>query len=166
MSIPESSPSPDPVPVPVPPDLPEMDTESFRRKLAGLADPDRTTGMTEKTEIRETASRFCSILAYLFGRDLDRLTLSSRIDSALESACAKVSDDDLDRFVTICLDHIQADAAQAAACEPLRQLLETFLVRPPEWRQEFLHYIGTHRLAVVVRGKARWDLVKNKEIEL
>lgn len=62
MSIPENS--PDPLPVPVPPDLPEMDTEAFRRKLAGLADPDRTTGMTEKTEIRETASRFCSILAY------------------------------------------------------------------------------------------------------
>lgn len=153
-------------PNPIPPSLPTLDTEAFRRKLAGLADPDRTPGMSEKAEVRETASRFCSILAHLFGEDLERMTLWSRIDSALETAGAKVSDDDLDRWATLCLEHVQASAAKAAACDALRTLLETFAVRTPEWRHELLNYVATHRYAVVVRGRARWEEVKAGRIEL
>lgn len=154
------------IPPTSPPPIPVLDTEAIRRKLAGLTDPSRKPGGTERTEIRDIASRCCSILAHLFGEDLDRLTLWSRIDSALETAGAKVSDDDLDRWLSLCLEHVKADAGRAAACDSLQQVIETFAVRPAEWRHELLAYIATHRYAVVARGRARWEQVKRKEVDL
>ena len=152
--------SPPPIPV-------TLDTEAIRRKLAGLSDPGRLAGSAgETSEIRETASRLCSILASLFGDDLDRLTLWSRIDSALSTAVAKVSDGDLDRLVSLCLDHVKADPAKAAACEPLGHLISIFGVRPPAWRMALLNYLGTHRYAVLVHGRARWEDVKARRIDL
>jgi len=150
-----------------PPSLPTLDTEALRRKLAGLTDPDRTPGQAEGVEIPEAASRFCSILASLFGSELDRKTLWTRIDSALTTAWAKVaSDADLDLFASLCLEHVRADASAVAACEPLRQLLETFAVRPPEWRHAFLHHVHSRRYAVIVRARARWEAVKAGRAEL
>lgn len=150
-----------------PPPVPTLDTEALRRKLAGLADPlPRSVGKGEQTEIRDLASRFCSILAHLFSDSLDRLTLWDRIGSALKTALAKVSDDDCDRFVTLCLEHVQADAGKAAACEPLGQVIATLDGRPPEWRHAFLQYIGTHGYSVLVHGRRRWEMVKSKEAEL
>lgn len=152
-----------------PPPLPTLDTTALRRALAGLADPDRPgvgEGIAEATELRETAARLCSILASLFGEELDRLTLWSRIDSALEQAGAKVADGDLDRYVSLCLEHVKADAGKAAACEGLRQLFATFAARPIEWRQALVRHIASRRYAVVVRGRDRWEQVKAKEIDL
>lgn len=147
--------------------LPTIDTEAIRRKLAGLADPlKRGAGETEQVEIKELASRLCSILASLFGDSLDRMTLWDRIGSAFATALAKTSDDDCDRFVSLCLEHVKADAAKAAACPALGSTLETFTIRPPEWRFAFLQYIDTHSYAVLVHGRARWELVKKKEVEL
>ncbi|MGE4195966.1 MAG: hypothetical protein AB7G11_02425 [Phycisphaerales bacterium] len=105
-------------------------------------------------------------MASLFGDDLDRKSLWSRIGSAIETACAKVSDDDLDRFVTLCLEHVAADPSATAACPPLLQVLETFAQRPPEWRFAFLAWFRSHRYAAIVHGRARWEGVKAKEIDL
>lgn len=147
-----------------------LDTERFRQKLAGLVDPnpDSSTepGRAELTEIRETASRFVCVLAHLFGDDLDRKTLWARIGSALETGCAKVTDDDLDRFASHCLAHVCAASGKAAACEPLTQILQTSNVRTPEWRFAFLHHIRTHAYAVLVHGRARWESVKKGTVDL
>lgn len=148
------------------PPLPRFDADAFRRKLAGLTDPDRKPEAGEKTEIRETAIRFCTILAHLFGESLDRVTLWERIGSALSTSIAKVSDDDLDRFTTLCLEHVQAEDGKTAACEPLLSLLQTFSVRPREWRMAFVHYLGTHRTAALVHARARWQEVKEERIDL
>jgi hypothetical protein len=94
------------------------------------------------------------------------MTLWDRINTALATACAQTSDDDLDRFVTICLEKVQADPAIAAACEALGQMLATFATRPHEWRMALIDYITTHRHAVLVHGRARWQQVKVKEIDL
>ena len=117
-------------------------------------------------EIRDAASRFCSILAHLFGESLDRLTLWTKIGTALETAAAKIADDDLDGFVALCLESVKADSAKTAACGPLSSMLDIFLVRTPEWRREFIAYVASHRLVVVVRGRQRWELYKGKKIEL
>ena len=145
-----------------------LDTQGLRQKLMGLADPHRTAADSagEQNEIRDVAARLCSILASLFGEGLDRITLWDRIGSALETAGAKVSDDDLDRFVSLCLEHVQASPAKAAACDALAQLISTFAVRPAEWRHALLRYLHTHRYAVLVHGRARWEQVKAKEVEL
>lgn len=149
-----------------PPLLGRLNAQEFRRKLAGLADPDRHPGETEKVEIRETAIRLCSILASLFGESLDRTTLWGRIGSAFETACAKVSDDDLDRWLNLLLEHVQADPVRAAACDAMTQTVQTWAVRPPEWRHSLLNYCRSHRYPLLTHGRARWELVKSKEVEL
>lgn len=146
--------------------LATMDYGLFRRKLAGLADPERKISGSEKAEVREAAVRLCSILAHLFGETLDRITLWGRIGSAFETAAAKVSDDDLDRFVSLCLGHVQAEPAKAAACDALTAMLQTFAVRPTEWRHSLLGYVRSHHYALLTHGRARWELVKKGECEL
>ena len=159
MSIQATSPSPPPLRV--------LDAEAFRRKLAGLEDPlSRDTGASEKAEIRDCISRLCSILASLYNVPGDRKALWEHIAKAFETSLAKVSDDDLDRFVSLCLESVQAEPALAAACEPLGQTLQLFAVRPPEWRFGFLQHIASHSYAVIVHGRARWERVKSQEIEL
>lgn len=108
-------------------------------------------------EERETASRFCSILASLFGESLERTTLWAKIGAALKAACAQVADGDLDRYVAICLHQIVADDALVAASEPLLQVLQTYEPRLAEQRQRLISYIDTHHYAVLVRGRKRWQ---------
>jgi hypothetical protein len=147
--------------------IPLMSTEDLRRKLAGLSDPDRSSGtIAEGVELKEVSCRLCCVLAYLFGEELDRKTLWARIASGIAAGCAKVDDGDLDRFASLCLDHVQADAAKVAACDPLGQILATFAVRPIEWRQALVRYLRTHGYSVIVHARARWELVKKKEVEL
>lgn len=146
--------------------IPLISTEELRRKLAFAQDPDRTPGEAETAEMKQAAYRLGSIMAHLFGDSLDRLTLWDRIASGFASACAKVDDGDLDRFVSLCLDHIKADAGKAAATQSLGHMLETFASRPIEWRKAFLRYIKTHSYAVLVHARARWEQVKGKEVEL
>lgn len=147
--------------------LPRLNAEEFRRKLAGLTDPDyREQTVSEREAVKQDAFRFASLLAHLFGPSLDRLSMWEKIGSALASATAKVSDDDLDRFVTLCLEHVQAEDSQVAACDALLSLLEAWQLRPKEWRLSLLNYLATHRSAVLIRGRRRWEQVKSKEVEL
>ena len=137
--------------------LPPLSLDEFRRKLAGLADPRRRMGAAEPEEVKDAAIRFVSILAGLFGHELDRVTLWSRIGSALQVAVEKVSDDDLDQFADLCLEHVQADFGKAAALPALTQLRETWAARPPEWRYALLGYVKIHAYAVLTHGRARWQ---------
>lgn len=146
--------------------LPTLDFREFRRKLAGLADPNRKIEASEKVEVKEAAIRLCSIFANLFGESLDRVSLWERIGSALQTSCAKVSDDDVDRFVTLCLEHIQASDSLVAACDSLGQMIGTFSARPSEWRYAFLDYINTHRTPLLVHARARHKEVLAGRIEL
>lgn len=154
------------LPAPQSHQLRSMDYNAFRQKLAGLLDPERKVEATEKVEIKETAIRLCSIFASLFGESLDRMTLWERIGSAIRTSCAKVSDDDIDRFVSLCLEHIQADDSRIAASEPMKQMIEVFAARPTEWRFAFLAYINTHRTPLLVHSRSRWEGVKKGTVEL
>lgn len=146
--------------------LPVLNTEAFRRKLAGLSDPSRPGGIAEPAEIRETAHRLCSILASLFGESLDRKTLWDRIGSALKTSVAKVDDGDLERFVSLCLEHVQADVGEAGRSEALERELSTYETRPAEWRTAFLAYVAANHYPVVVFGRRRWERIKSGEATL
>lgn len=161
MSIQATSPTqplPDQPPPAIPPPLPALSYEDFRRHLAGLSDPDRRPESAgEKGAVKETARRLCSIFAKLFGDDLNRMTLWGRIGSALETACAKVSDDDLDRWCDLCLEHVQADPAEAARCDALTAVRLSWETWPRELRFALLSYIRSHRYAVLTFGRQRWE---------
>ena len=146
--------------------LPVLDTENFRRRLAGLEDPLARDADTpgEKAEIRNLAAELIATLADLFGDDLDRKTLWSRIGSALETADAKVSDGDLERFLSLCLEHVKADPGRAAAHSGLGSLLATFEVRSSEWRFAYVAYLHTHRYPALQFGRKRWEQVKASRI--
>ena len=146
--------------------IPLISHEELRRKLAGLTDPDRAPGAAEGVELKDLTHRLGCVLAHLFGDSLERVTLWSRIGSGLAAGCAKVDDGDLDRYISLCLEHVQADTAKAAACEPLAQILHTVTVRPIEWRQAFVRYVRTHLYSVIVHSRARWEKVKAKEVDL
>lgn len=148
------------------PSLPKMDYQAFRQKLAGLLDPERKIEVSEKLEIKEAAIRLCTIFASLFGDALDRITLWERIGSALRTSCAKVSDDDIDRFLALCLEHIQAEDSKVAACQPLLQMVDTWTARPTEWKFAFLAYINSHRTPLLVHARSRWEGVKKGTVSL
>ena len=153
--------------IPGPPPLAIVDFEAFRRELAGLSAPGSKGSAITPVAIKEMAIRFVTILAELFGDDLDRLTLWGRIDTALATSLARVgSSDDVDLFASLCLDHVKADAGRSAACQPLLATLDTFGRAPAEDRQAFLAYFRDHRYPAIVFGRQRWDRVKKKEVEL
>ncbi len=156
-----------------PPGLATFDAEAFRRKVAGFADPNRLADTPGETAaIKDDAMRFICVLAHLFGEDLDRTTLWARIDSALETALAKAGDgegdgsSDLSRFAHSCLEHVQASAAQAAACEPLAGLLASWDAKPAEYGRAFLTRVRLHRLPLLVQSRSRWEQVKKGQVEL
>lgn len=147
--------------------IPVISTDELRRRLAGLADPAPVDdGPGSSRAVRDAAVRLGTVLARLFGDDLDRITLWDRIASAFASACSQVDDGDLDRYVTILLEHIKAAPGRAAANEPLTQLIATFAAWPIEWRQAFVHYARTHSYSIISHMRLRHELVKKGEADL
>lgn len=149
------------------PPITRLDTEAFRRKLAGLSDPlSPVTGLGEKASVKDSAIKFCSILASLYNVSEDRTSIWEHIGKAIKTSLSKVSDDDIDRFISLCLESVQADEAKTAASAPLLAVMSTAAMWEPEHRFAFLQYLGTHSYAVLVHARARWEQVKKGEIDL
>lgn len=145
--------------------LQQLEPAQFRQKIAGLVDPERQTTGSEAYSISEEAVRFATILASLFGDDLDRLTLWDRISSALITAYRK-SPDDLEVFVNHCLEHIKAEHSRVAASEPLSTFLATMESRDQSVKKSFLSHIERRYFILIVKARARWQEVKAGRIEL
>lgn len=164
-----SNPTSETIPSPRPPlSIPTIDTEQFRRKLAGLEDPlGPRAGAAGRENLKQFASRLCSILAHLYGvNESDRTKLWEHIGKALVVADEKTSDDDIEHFISECLVSVQAEHGRAAACDALTQLTMEATTWPPEQRHDFLNYVRAHRFTVLTFGRARWEQVKKEEIEL
>lgn len=147
-----------PAPVPI------LDTEAFRRKLAGMADPlgPRGNGAANRAYLKETASRLCSTLAELYSVDEDRKKLWEHVGKAFAVADEKTSDDDIEHFINECLTVVGADTGMAAANEGLTGLIMEVAEWPPETRHDFRGYLRAHRVPVLVFGRARWGQVKDE----
>ena len=140
-----------------------IDYDAFRRELAGLIDPlDRgEQSPIERTTIRMHAVEFGIVLCELFSSALDRITLWDRIGSAFATACAKVSDDDLDRWCDLCLEHVKADPGRAAANDRLSRLRDLWHTSwDAEARFAYLDYFRAHPFAVLSHTRAEWDKTK------
>ena len=156
--------------MPIPNPIPILDTEAFRRKLAGLEDPlarSAVPGAAHRGHLKEVASRLCSVLAKLYDvDDKDRTALWQHIGKALEVADEKTTDDDVEHFVNECLSIVKADPAQSAAGDALTALLSEMAGWPAEVRHDWLNYLRSHRYPVLTFGRMRWELVKKGEVEL
>lgn len=141
--------------------LQAMAYDEFRRKLAGFEDKDRVTP-DDIRGYRTDASTLCRLLAELFGDELDRLTLWSRIDSAIRTSCAKATDGNLELLVNLCLEHVKADAGRASGNEDLERLLLSFNSMSDEKRRGFAAYLKNNTYSVIVHGKSAWEIRKGE----
>lgn len=141
------------------PAIATLDLEEFRRRVAGLADPNRQpTGAAESASIKEEATQLCLTLCELFGDSLARETLWDRIGSALSTAAAKCDDGDTDRFAALCLDHVQADQAAAARHEEFAAwVLMMADGRDDAHRQAFVRHCGSKTAIVLVHARRAWE---------
>lgn len=138
--------------------IPVIDTTEFRRRVAGLIDPDRgPTGAAETASIKEEAKQLCLTLCELFGESLDRMTLWDRIGTALAAAAAKCDDGDTDRFAALCLEHVKADHAAAARHDAFAAWVVTLAGRDDAHRQAFVRHCGAKTAIVLVHARAAWE---------
>jgi hypothetical protein len=106
-------------------------------------------------------------LASLYGvNEKDRTRIWQHIGKALEVADQKTTDDDVEHFLSECLESVQADPGQAAASDALTSLTMELAAWPPAQRHDWLSYIRSHRYVVLTFGRARWEQVKSKEVGL
>lgn len=142
--------------------LPILDTETFRRDLAGLSDPRVAhDASAPKEELRAAAVELCVVLAELFNRDkLDPITLWSRITSGIAVACSRVDDGDLEALSCIALDHVQADGTRVACSDRYAVWIRDYATKPAEWRLALVSHIDRLGYVVVALGRQAWQAHK------
>lgn len=137
-----------------------LDAERFRQELAGLIE--RHEGDHEPSDFSSAAVQLCIALAEQFNRDsLDPLTLWDRISSGIIASAAKVDDGDLDRFLSLCLEHVKAAPASTACSESVARLV-AMLDEPVGWRIGFVKHLVSHHYAVIVHGRQAWLKYKDE----
>jgi hypothetical protein len=144
--------------------------KEFRQRLAGLADPAAGEDV-DREDYGPFAAEFVLMLAIAFNRrTLDATTLWTRIGSAIERGLAACDGDDLDRLVSVALEHVQANI-NVVACEDHCVSYQSRLRRlPKEARVYFCRYLADHRYPVIVMGRDLWEqrkeLIKTKIAQL
>lgn len=140
--------------------IPLIDVEEFRRRMAGLIDPNRKTGAAETASVKEEAKQLCLALCELFGDSLDRMTLWDRIATALTSSAAKCDDGDTDRFAAMCLEHVKGEPAAAARHVGFGNWVTTMAERDDAYRQALIRHCGAKAAIVLVHTRAAWENIK------
>lgn len=143
--------------------------KEFRQTLAGLKDPSAGEDINAD-DYGPFAAEFVLMLAIAFNRrTLDATTLWTRIGSAIERGLAACDGDDLDRLISVALEHVQANI-NVVACEDTCVSYQSRLRRlPKESRVYFCRYLADHRYPVIVMGRDLWEQRKEsikKKIEL
>ena len=138
--------------------MPNMITpKEFRQTLAGLRDPAAGEDM-QADDYGPFVAEFVLMLAICFNRKtLDATSLWTRIGSAIERGLAACDGDDLDRLVSVSLEHIQANI-NVVACEETCVGYQSRLRRlPKEARVYFCRYLADHRYPAIVMGRELWE---------
>lgn len=109
--------------------------------------------------MKDEIINFISILPELFSDDLDRKTLWERIGNGLMVSIAKCGGD-FETFINNCLDYIKAEPGKVAANDNLASWLDVALLRPQEWKIQFMRFIERKNFLVVLKARAQWNLTK------
>lgn len=139
-----------------------LNTEVFRQEIAGLLE--RHESDHEPADFGAAASLLCVALAEQFDSDtLDRLTLWDRISSGILTAAAKVDDGDLDRFLSLCLEHVKAAPGRAACSDAVARFMGA-VDQHQGWRIGFIKYCQSHQYAVIIHGRVAWQQHKEASV--
>ncbi len=106
--------------------------------------------------IKDEAVKFCSILAEVFGDDLDRKTLWERIGNGLIVSSAKCNGD-WELFVNEMLKYIKADPGKVAANRALSAFIDSMIVKPKEWHEQFIRECETKHMFICVKARMLWN---------
>lgn len=142
----------------------KLTPEKFRQALAGFTDA-AIINISDKENIKNEAIRYCSILASLFGSDLDRMTLWDKIGTSIESAGMK-SKTDIEQFMNYCLDSIQAEHSRVASSESLLSIIQSWNSKPESWKIQLIQYLTKNKFTVLIFARERWNEFKEGKIEL
>jgi len=99
-------------------------------------------------------------LAEVFGEDLDRKTLWERIGNGLVVASAKCGGD-WELFVNEILKYIKAEPGKVAANKRLSSFIDTMIVRPKVWHEQFVRECSTKHMFICVKARVLWNGRKN-----
>jgi len=134
------------------------DTERARvllaQKACGEASPQADEGL------RNMGIAFVSLLPRVFGQDLDRMTLWSRIASALDTARAKTVGSDIEFYISMVLDHIKADHGRVASTEMLADAISELVALNETQREALMTYLSTRSFVVLAHARKIWNARK------
>lgn len=135
------------------PQLETLSRDDFRRRLAGLGDPQEKQPIGFRSDADKLSVEFCTALPAVFGQELDRMTLWGKIASAIQSAYAKTAGGDVGFFTQQVLESIKADPAQAVACEKLLDAMDSLNSLDETKAKEWMAYLTTHLIPVLAKAR-------------
>lgn len=136
-----------------------LSRDHFRLKLAGLVDEAQHVASTEATAFEAQAVDLALAMAELFGDDLDRITLWSRIASGLEQ-CARENAGDAMALVNGCLLHVKADATRTACNDRIAQVIEVVSPQSQIWGRQWARWIVGHIHIIIIKSRTQWQAIK------
>lgn len=143
----------------LPPPLDEVDFEGFRQSLARLVDDRIEVGKTLESWGMTLSVKFVATLAALYGHK-DKMRKWTRISDGLAAARAKTIGPDVDAFVSLVLEFINANAGIAASSCRIRDVLEKLTGRDganDEEKQLWIDNLCAKRFVILSRAKAEWE---------
>jgi hypothetical protein len=133
--------------------------DSFRRELAGLEDP---AGDGNNDAYKAESLKLCVCLAELFGDELDRKTLWTRIESGIKSAASKHPEGG-DTMLNAAVEHVMADPGKAAANERFESLVLMADQQTSAWNRGWASYIQRHSLILIAHARNQWQQIKENK---
>jgi len=138
-----------------------LSAEEFRKKLAGLTDPNQIVSEEQNEEIKQKAVLFCSILPELFGDDLKRITLWERIAHGLVVSSAKCNGD-IELFINQMLIYIKADPGNVAANKNMSDFIDFILSKEKMWWKQFIRICESKYMFICVKARMIWNVKKEE----
>lgn len=143
----------------VPPPIEEIDFEGFRRQLARMVDGRLEVAKELDKWGMELSVRFCATLAGLYGHK-NHKTKWRRISDALTASRAKTVGPDVDIFISLVLEFINADPGFASSSRRMRDVIEKLTGKDganPEERQLWIDNLCAKRFVILSRAKEQWE---------
>ena len=140
----------------VPPPIEEIDFEGFRQQLARMVDGRLEVAKELDKWGMELSIRFCATLGGLYGHQNIKRKWT-RISDALTASRAKTVGPDIDIFISLVLEFINADPGYASSSRRMRDVIDKLTKANPEEKQLWIDNLCAKRFVILSRAKAEWE---------